>query len=669
MLRMQRLPERPLALFALTALAIAQPLFDVLRPSPEFFVARNTTLVGMVLTAAVICLLLPLALAGAEWLVGRVSRRGATILHTALVAALATLILTPPLKRADLGVWCLPVAALFGLAAAVASTALAGLRTFLAVLAPAALAVPILFLADRDIRGALVPGGAAGAAATPERTPPIVFVVFDEFPLNSLLDASKQIDPVRYPHLAALARDAYWFPNASTVSSTTQFAVPAIVSGLYPMTPRAVPTLRFYPTNLFTLLGADYRMHVFGRFLQLCAASTCHHDLEVPDDSVATLLADLSIVWLNIVAPEPFSEHLPSVAGDWRGFARRRHDAGIERSSEFSRFLATIDGRPGTLSFLHSLTPHMLFEYVPSGRRYRAQDYQVTQQGRRPLFERASPEYADTLHQRLLLQVGFVDTFIGRLTARLREVGAYESALVIITADHGASYREGVARRNPRGANIADIMLVPLIVKVPGQRAGAVVHDNVEVIDILPTIAEVLSAELPMPVEGRSLLDRTRPPRPEKTLIRHNGDRVSKTAVADWAEHAAGSLERKLQRFGSGATSLYMTPGTRELEGVPLDRVTRPRTPGVTATIENPGRFAQVNLNSQQLPLYVRGRVTGAAPPVTVAVAVNGTVVASAASYDEGGTHVFGTLIPEQSLNDGANDAQAVAIEEAAIRR
>jgi hypothetical protein len=204
---------------------------------------------------------------------------------------------------------------------------------------------------------------------------------------------------------------------------------------------------------------------------------------------------------------------------------------------------------------------------------------------------------------------------------------------------------------------------------VPGQTAGAIVDDNVEVIDILPTIAEVLSADLPAAVSGRSLRDRTRPPRTEKTLIRHNGERVSTSTITDWAKHAADSLARKLRRFGSGATSLYMPPGTRDLEGVPLDRMTRSRRAGVGVAIENQGRFSGVSLDSTTLPLYVRGAVKGAAPPVTVAVAVNGTIVASAVSYQEGGNHVFGTVIPEQYLKDGENDVEAVPIEETPVRR
>src|SRR5690606_20673078 len=115
-------------------------------------------------------------------------------------------------------------------------------------------------------------------------TPPVVFVVFDEFPLLSLLDDREEIDAVRFPSFAALAREATWFREASAVSSQTVWAVPAIASGRYPVAPNAVPTLRYYPQNLFTLLADRYRMHVFGRFLQLCPESACERDAGGPSD-------------------------------------------------------------------------------------------------------------------------------------------------------------------------------------------------------------------------------------------------------------------------------------------------------------------------------------------------------------------------------------------------
>ena len=75
------------------------------------------------------------------------------------------------------------------------------------------------------------------------------------------------------------------------------WAVPAIVTGQYPVQQNAVPTRRYYPNNLFTMLRESYRMITFGRFLQLCPTDSCGYDLEVRD-SLSALVADLGIVYL-----------------------------------------------------------------------------------------------------------------------------------------------------------------------------------------------------------------------------------------------------------------------------------------------------------------------------------------------------------------------------------
>src|SRR4030095_13255148 len=106
-----------------------------------------------------------------------------------------------------------------------------------------------------------------------------------------------------------------------------------------------------------------------------------------------------------------------------------------------------------------------------------------------PLFEGVSAAFADTFYQRHLAQVGYVDHLLGDLMKRLRQFGMYDNALVIVTSDHGASYREGRLRRQPQeGRNISDILPVPLFVKLPGQKSGEVVDRFVETVDILPTI-------------------------------------------------------------------------------------------------------------------------------------------------------------------------------------
>jgi hypothetical protein len=645
----------------------------VLSGSPEFFVARNTTLGRVIVLLFILCVLLPLAVAAVERILRAVSRRAATFFHCLMIAGLTAALVAPPLKHQwpDSAVAIAALAGVTGLGVAVGYWRLPVVRSFLTLLAPAALVAPGVFLFDGDIRGALVPSRAGIAATTFGRTPPIVLIVFDEFPATSLLDGNHQIDPVRYPNFAALARESYWFRNASAVSGDTLWSVPSIVSGRYPTTPNAVPTLRYYPDNLFTLLGSKYEMFVFGRFLQLCPESRCHHDLEVPPDTVVALVSDLAIVWLHIVLPEPWLDGVPTIVGDWKGFARARQWRASgderrpnERSSEFDRFLSTIQGGAARLHFLHMLIPHMPFEYVPSGRRYRARDYQATIERGVRLFERASAEYADAVYQRHLLQVGFVDTLIGRLTDRLRAVGAYDSALVIVTADHGASYREGVPRRNPTYSNMSDIIMVPLFVKVPGQHSGEVVDRNVETVDILPAIADVLSVEMPFRVDGRSLLDADRAERTTKTFISRNNTRVRVDKVDGWRERQEIGLERKLRRFGSGAVSLYSTPGTRHIQGQPVARFQTGSWRRLRVAIQNPEGFSAVNL-SDMLPIHVRGLVSEpAAPPLTLAVVVNGIVAATTVSYMEKDVHVFSTLVPEEYLRPGRNDVAVFVVDE-----
>ena len=43
------------------------------------------------------------------------------------------------------------------------------------------------------------------------------------------------------------------------------------------------------------------------------------------------------------------------------------------------------------------------------------------------------------------------DARFGRLIERLKAAGIYDDALIVVTADHGISFRAGRTRREPRG--------------------------------------------------------------------------------------------------------------------------------------------------------------------------------------------------------------------------
>ena len=659
-----------LRIFALASLAVAQPLFDLLVREPAFFVARNTTTGQLTAFVAGVSVGLPLLLIGIEALGRRVHSGLGDVVHGVLTTTLGGLLLLPFLKRIDAldtGLLLLAVAVLGGGLAAVGAARIRVVGSFLTALGPAAIVVPVVFLANSDVRSAVLRTEEAPVPARVDYAPPIVLVVFDEFPTSSLLDRNRQIDRSRFPHFARLADGATWYRNASTVSSQTVWAVPALASGRYPIQPNAVPTRRFYPDNLFTMLSGSYRMTVFGRFLQLCPADTCAYDLDV-QDSLGDLTADLAVAFLHVVAPPALEARLPPIVGDWRGFARDRRFRSTEgerqrneRLSELDRFLETITPeRSGRLYFLHTLLPHMPFQYVGSGRRYRAPDYQRRREEGELLFRKSDPWLPVVLQQRHLLQVEVVDRFIGHLVERLRDQGIYDESLIIITADHGASFLHGSRRRNLSEENVADLIQVPLLVKLPHQVAGAISDRTAETIDVVPTVADVLSVPVPYAIDGRSLLDTAEPDRSKKTFVQRGHRAVG---VVEYAAHLEDKgWKQKLRYFGS---DVYGLGPHAALVGRALPALDVRGLAGTRVRMARRAAFEDVDLEADTLPLHVRGRVTSeSTEPVRLAVGVNGVIVATTMSYRENGTWVFASMIPEDSLVAGANEVEILAVEE-----
>ena len=114
----------------------------------------------------------------------------------------------------------------------------------------------------------------------------MVVVVFDALPLSSLLNESGRIDAGRHPHFAALADESHWFRNATTVAEETTFALPAILTGVYPRW-KLLPLARNYPQSLFTLLAGSHELHVVEPVTQLCPVALC----AAPATSAASVVA------------------------------------------------------------------------------------------------------------------------------------------------------------------------------------------------------------------------------------------------------------------------------------------------------------------------------------------------------------------------------------------
>ncbi len=103
-----------------------------------------------------------------------------------------------------------------------------------------------------------------------------------------------------------------------------------------------------------------------------------------------------------------------------------------------------------------------------------------------------------------------MDTEIGRLFERLKELGLDEKTLVIFCSDHGEEFFDhgetGHGTMHSRGV-YSEVTHVPLIIRWPGVvPQGAEVYETVRTIDLMPTILELCRLPVPEEVQGQSLL-------------------------------------------------------------------------------------------------------------------------------------------------------------------
>jgi hypothetical protein len=155
-------------------------------------------------------------------------------------------------------------------------------------------------------------------------------------------------------------------------------------------------------------------------------------------------------------------------------------------------------------------------------------------------------------YQRHLLQVAFVDRLLGELVAQLRATGVYDRALLVVVADHGVSFRPGEVTRNVTDTNFDEQERVPLFVKLPRQRTGRVSDRNVELVDVLPTIAQTLGIAVPWRMDGRSVFDEQAPERRNKTVLAWSSGKTVTFPGRFAAAAMRRAIAQRLSLFGAG---------------------------------------------------------------------------------------------------------------------
>jgi arylsulfatase A-like enzyme len=207
-----------------------------------------------------------------------------------------------------------------------------------------------------------------------------------------------------------------------------------------------------------------------------------------------------------------------------RGFDRyeRADISSLRGQKRIRRFVDSMAARPQQKFFLFVHSYHVHAPYTPKslpsgtaaygGKIEHDQGALNRMAGSRPcgsvgrcfwsLVDKSSEADALRLEALYDAEITELDVFVGALLKQLATLSG--ETLVVLIGDHGEEFREHGAFEHDQLYN--EILQVPLIIDHPRLKEGNRVRTRVSLIDLLPTLLEMLEIESDLPVQGSSFL-------------------------------------------------------------------------------------------------------------------------------------------------------------------
>lgn len=383
----------------------------------------------------------------------------------------------------------------------------------------------------------------------------VLFIVIDQLRADCVFgELAAHID---LPNLRALMDDAVTFQRHFSVVNPCGPSRTSILTGQYAMNHRSVRNgtpLRHDVPNIATeMRKSGFLPMLFGYTDTPQDPRIYHANDPALRDHEHHMNGFQEVVEMHFKMSYPWRSHLLNQGYDFEsldqahrpvsptGDVPKINDPALYRAEDSDtafltdRFLATMPAYKGQDWFAHLtyIRPHPpLVAPAPYNTMYDPARIPLPTRLADPAAESAiHPFFEQTLRQRTLADcvVGFpdleatdeniqtlrsiyfgliteVDLHLGRVIQFLKDSGQYDDTLIIVTSDHGEMLGDRHSWSKFTGYDAA--YHSPLIIHRPGNeaRAGTVVTDQTESIDITPTILDWVGQDIPNAMDGRSLL-------------------------------------------------------------------------------------------------------------------------------------------------------------------
>ncbi len=268
------------------------------------------------------------------------------------------------------------------------------------------------------------------------------------------------------PHLDALAQEGVLFTNLMPQSSWTKPSVASLFTSTYP-----------------NVHGAQDRPDVMREGLPDMAAAFARHGYETHG----------FITNPNILPLWGFGD------GFFRYVDVESSDrVNADDAKVVDKAVAALDaaaGRPWFF-YVHTMGPHEPYD-PPGGSPFMAPSYEE-----HGIFRERRKEI--DLYDG---EIRYSDEQFGRFVAALKAHNLYENTLIVVLSDHGEEFWEHGGESHGKTL-YEEVLAVPLIIKLPGgAHAGTRREALVELLDIGPTLLDLLGLPREERFQGRSIRD------------------------------------------------------------------------------------------------------------------------------------------------------------------